>query len=267
MKRIAWLVCALLASCGQSYGQELLTSRPIVVAGEISAKQQKSLDAWLKKVGKWKEYDQKWYNQVPRDQDGHLFHRELVPSSPSWVAELCGSWYVGIYHASGLAQGCDYLSGIGFYSHLDAKAQEIANNIAQTRAQHEKVTHSSFLSRVHVDTLGTNPQVGGRNGRIYGLLGGHISLVDAGRLQFFGPPGVMLVSVETEAGNRQMRIGYTWGMSYRMGDFHLPVVVNGKGKNATVFITATKVWLSGQAGILNSGGIDFVSLSISPKMK
>ena len=101
--------------------------------------------------------------------------------------------------------------------------------------------------------------------RYYGLIGTHISLVDIGRIQFFGPPGVILLSVPDGYGSRTLRPGYTWGMSVRLTDFHFPG--SGLGKNATLFLNVTKCWTVGQSSLAgpNVSGFDIAGFSIAPR--
>ncbi|HET6614281.1 MAG TPA: hypothetical protein VFH62_00215, partial [Dehalococcoidia bacterium] len=95
----------------------------------------------------------------------------------------------------------------------------------------------------------------------YGLVGSHISLVDIGRVQFFGPPGVIVLSVPGPRG-REIRAGYTWGMSVRLRDIRL----FSPTKNMTLFLTMSKVWLTGGTyDKLAPGGFDIAGFSIAPR--
>jgi hypothetical protein len=97
---------------------------------------------------------------------------------------------------------------------------------------------NTFLSRIHLDGLWTTTST---DARFYGLVGSHISLVDVGRVQFFGPPGVIVLSIPDGHGSRQIRMGYTWGMSVRLVDVRL----FAPSKNLTLFLSMTKVWIVG----------------------
>jgi hypothetical protein len=100
------------------------------------------------------------------------------------------------------------------------------------------------------------------NGRLYGIVGSHLSLVDIGRIQLFGPPGVMLLTVPDGSGGRQMALGYTWGLSIRLGD----VRIGAPTKNMTVFLNVTKVFLGPTEGpAASSRGYDIVGFSIAPR--
>jgi hypothetical protein len=103
------------------------------------------------------------------------------------------------------------------------------------------------------------------HGRIYGLVGTHLSLVDIGRVQLFGPPGVMLLTVPDGYGGRRVTLGYTWGLSVRLGDMRM----GASTKNVTLFLNVSKVFMSGSAETQANGsrGIDIVGFSIAPRKK
>jgi hypothetical protein len=125
----------------------------------------------------------------------------------------------------------------------------------------ENPRRSSFLSRLHLDGMWTTTST---NGRLYGIVGSHLSLVDIGRIQLFGPPGVMLLSIPDGTGGRQMALGYTWGLSIRLGD----VRIGAPTKNMTVFLNVTKVFLGPTEGpAASSRGYDIVGFSIAPRKR
>ena len=130
-----------------------------------------------------------------------------------------------------------------------------------SQAGGEKTRHSSFLTRVHVDGLSTTTQDGSR---FYGIIGSHISLVDVGRVQVFGPPGVMLLTVPDGNGGRKVSLGYTWGVSLRLAD----VGIGTPNKNLTLFLNVTKVFVaSGASGAQGTKGYDIVGFSLAPRKK
>lgn len=266
MRRVLWLlVCALLSLGSRATAQELhLPSHPVIVAvelPELSKEQRKELRRWLSEMREWREYDQEWYNKIPKGENGNLLRRRAKPEPPTWLAPLCAPEQIPFF-ADDLKEACSYI--LPPNSFLDAKAAELASQTQQTRSHKEQLIKGSFLSRLHVDGLWAQPEVGS-GPRVYGLIGSHISLVDMGRWQFYGPPGIILVAVPTASG-RQLRIGYTWGMSYRVHDFRFPWS-HGKEQNASLFISVTKCWLNAQIGGMNVGGMDLAGFSISPKRK
>ena len=100
--------------------------------------------------------------------------------------------------------------------------------------------------------------------RLYGIVGTHISLVDAGRVQVFGPPGILLLTVPDGNGGRRVSLGYTWGASLRLAD----VRVGAPTKNFSVFLNVTKLFVtSGAIGPYGSQGYNIVGLSLAPLKK
>jgi hypothetical protein len=114
---------------------------------------------------------------------------------------------------------------------------------------------------VHLDGLWTTAA---SQNRFYGIVGSHVSLVDVGRLQVFGPPGVMVLSVPDVNGSRRITVGYTWGLSVRLGD----VRIFGPTKDKTLFLNVSKVWLTGNVtSEETTGGYQMMGLSIAPRRK
>jgi hypothetical protein len=141
----------------------------------------------------------------------------------------------------------------------DQEAEAIRQHTQAVRADKEKVVKTSFLSRLHLDGLWTTTS---SDVRYYGLVGSHISLVDVGRVQFFGPPGILLLRMPTGNGTHQIRVGYTWGMSVRLTDLRLLAPT----KNVTLFLSVTKCWTVGSStDRLRPGGFDIAGFSIAPR--
>ena len=120
-------------------------------------------------------------------------------------------------------------------------------------AEREKPTHSSFLRKLHLDGLWIPTSTG--TGQ-YGLIGTHIDVASAGRLHFFGPPGMMLVLENTDGGWKIKPV-LTWGVSVFIGDVRLP----GQKSQAQLFFNLTKSWSAGNFQI----GRDMAGLSLTWK--
>jgi hypothetical protein len=117
---------------------------------------------------------------------------------------------------------------------------------------------TSFLDRVHLDVLGMPPQVGDLS--MVGIVGGHITIAEVGRVHFYGPPGVMVVARSPDSSESRRwtaSTAFTWGVSIRLTDFHM----GNTPRRTTLFLNLTKVWVFGG---LNSG-TDFVGLSFAWK--
>ena len=117
-------------------------------------------------------------------------------------------------HAPTIERACAMLRQLS----VDPEAEAIRQRTATVRVDQEKVHKTSFFSRVHLDGLWSTTST---DLRYYGLVGSHISLVDVGRVQFFGPPGILLLRMPDVAGSHQIRVGYTWGLSVRLVDLKL----------------------------------------------
>jgi hypothetical protein len=224
-----------------------------ISAPPLTAGQDRELKAWVSAMEKWLRDETKWHNRVKHDDWGRVVARRPRPDAPSWLAGYCAS-------AAGAADLSERTSK-ACRLHADPQAEIASTRAAKPQIDAEKPPkHSSFLTRVHLDGLWTTAST---DGRIYGLIGSHISLVDVGRLQIFGPPGVILLSVP-DGGSRRISLGYTWGVSIRLAD----VRVFAPTKNMTLFLNMSKVWVGGEAGDQrNTRGFDIVGFSLAPRKK
>jgi hypothetical protein len=126
------------------------------------------------------------------------------------------------------------------------------------REEAEKPTKSSFFDHVHLDLFGVPPQIATPS--MVGVVGGHITIAEIGRVHFFGPPGVLLILRSTA--DRRSRswtpsTAFTWGISIRVTEFRM----RGSIRRAVMFLNLTKVWTWG--GLQQ--GTDFVGLSFAWK--
>lgn len=261
--RVALAFACLLLTCRTAAAQQppLLPSSPFVIPEsrppQLSEEQERELARWIDEMSKWQRAEKRWPNQPAHDAYGRIVLRRPQPDAPEWLEPICA----GRDEASisllpeQVAGACRLLAGLSVDPEVKALQQQTQN----TRANKERLIKGSFLSRVHLDGLWSTTS---SDVRFYGLVGSHISLVDVGRVQFFGPPGVLLLSVPDGNGSRQIRVGYTWGMSVRLADIRL----FGARKNATLFLSVTKCWTVGSnIDRLGSGGFDIAGLSLAPR--
>jgi hypothetical protein len=223
----------------------------------LTPDQETQLTTWLTALKKWQHYDEKWRNRPVRDGWGRIAERRPSPAAPDWLAPYCGS-----VAAAGLT-GLEERTEISCRVLADPQASfaAVPPSVSARLSAEKPPPHSSFLTRLHLDGLWSTTST---NGRIYGIIGTHMSLVDIGRLQVFGPPGLMLLSVPDGYGGRQVELGYTWGLSIRLGD----VRVGAPTKNMTVFLNISKVFLgSTETTAGSSRGYDIVGFSIAPRKR
>jgi hypothetical protein len=246
------LGCATVAAAQDRFPPESSSPGPAYAA--LSPDQHRALTTWLSAMEKWQRYDAKWRNRPVRDGWGRIVSRKPPPDAPEWLEAHCAA-----AAAASLVE-------------LEARTKNACRLLADARASTESVSsaaqaaetppkHNSFLTRVHLDFLSTTTSTGGR---LYGIVGSHISLVDVGRLQIFGPPGVILLTVPDDHGGRRFTLGYTWGVSVRLMDMRLAAPT----KNVTLFLNVTKVWVGGEMQAAGQGAnFDIVGLSIAPRKK
>jgi hypothetical protein len=239
----------------------LLPSTPFVIPEtrplHLSDEQERELARWIDEMSKWQRAEKRWPNQPAHDAYGRIVVRRPQPDTPDWLEPICaGRDEVSLSSLPDrVARACRLLAGLS----VDPEVKALQQQTAAARANKERLIKGSFLSRVHLDGLWSTTS---SDVRFYGLVGSHISLVDVGRVQFFGPPGVLLLSVPDGNGSRQIRVGYTWGMSVRLADVRL----FGSRKNATLFLSVTKCWTVGSnLDRFGSGGFDIAGLSLAPR--
>jgi hypothetical protein len=247
--------------------EPVLPSRPVILSAgswsmappKLSPEQNEDLAQWLDEMNRWQRQQKRWPNEPVHNNYGKIVSRRAEPPAPGWLAAYCAG-IKGFSPASlpqHVDQACRLLAGLA----VDLQAEAIRQQTLTARADQEKVVKSSFLSRVHIDGLWTTTS---SDVRYYGLVGSHISLVDIGRVQFFGPPGILLLRMPDGTGSHQIRVGYTWGMSVRLADLR----VLGPRKNMTLFLSVTKCWTVGNsADRLRPGGFDIAGFSIAPRKR
>lgn len=259
---LAFLCVTLLLPAARAEAQEgmLLPSRPIAVPAppeQLTGDERASVNAWLDAMRKWQKADKRSPNGPSHDPFGRVVERTIRPEPPAWLDGRCHMYEpdVAQHLPNPLGAACRVMAGLD----ADPAAAAIRASTAAARAGAEKLVKDSFLTRVHIDGLWVTTST---DYRMYGLVGSHISLVDVGRVQFFGPPGLILLSVPDGRGGREIRTGYTWGLSVRLAD----VRVMSATKNMTLFLSVTKVWVNGPAvGPVPGEAFDIAGFSLAPR--
>lgn len=260
---LAFCLVVCLVSAVPAYPQEgtLIPSRSIVFPpspGHLTADERRALDAWMDAMRKWQRAEKRWPNGPAHDAFGRVIQRAEQPDPPAWLEPRCAIFPAAMLATldAPLGPACRVLAAIA----SDPAADSIRATTTATRTAAEKLVKNTFLTRIHLDGLWTTTST---DYRLYGLVGSHISLVDVGRVQFFGPPGVILLSVPDATGSRAIRVGYTWGLSVRLKDVRL----FSPTSNMTLFLTVTRVWVSGGTPYdrMTPGGYDIAGFSLAPR--
>lgn len=265
MGRLAAFAFVLLSLCSAASvraqdASAPLTARsvgvPAAVLMDFSREQEVELRRWLDAMEKWRRRYDGSENHVAHGISGNIVPRHLPPPAPDWLSASCKPFGDHPVVLTGeFGAGCQLLAVLT----ADVTAEALQRSTQAARTSQEKTDRSSFFSRLHLDGLWVNPST---DGRAYGLLGSHISLVDVGRVQMFGPPGVLLLRVPTGSGSYETRVGYTWGISVRLTDVRL----FAPSRNLTLFVSLTKCWIAGGAtSALTSPTLDLVGFSLAPR--
>ena len=252
------LACSLLVGAASGAAGQTAAppeSQPSIdqTAVPFSDEQDKELTAWLKAMEQWRQYDARYYNRPARDGLGRVTARRQPPPPPAWLPEYCAT------EAGVLDLKQRTMFACRLVADPRAPWESVPTQVQAARLQAEQTPkHNRFLKRVHLDGLWTTTST---NGRFYGLIGSHVSLVDVGRLQVFGPPGVLLLSVPDGGDSRRIELGYTWGISFRLSDVRL-----FGSKDMTLFVNISKVWVAAGTNTAAGGrGYDIVGFSIAPR--
>src|SRR5262245_13028455 len=152
--------------------------------------QRSELDTWLDGMRKWQRTDKRYHNEPAHTAFGGIANRTPRPDPPPWLEAQCAPFpqHMLTTLPAPLGPACRLLAGL----EEDPAAAAMQASTAAARASAEKVQKSTFLTRVHIDGPWTSMST---DVQMYGVFGSHISLVDVGRVQFFGPPGVIMLLV------------------------------------------------------------------------
>ena len=207
---------------------------------------------------KWQRYRAKHDNRPARDAFGRIVPRRPPPVEPAWLASHCAAVEAlsVVDRPERISKACALLVDPLPAAEVDLLQRQVAQEEAEAQEKYR-----SFLTRLHLDGAWVTTSSGPR---AYGIVGFHMTLVDIGRVQMFGPPGVILLSMPDGGGNRRMTLGYTWGLSVRLADLR----VSSPTANLSLFLTMSKVWVNGDAGDPVMGGsAQIVGFSLAPRKK
>ena len=238
------LLAAATAAVAETSPLPIADAARAEALAQLSADQARELSAWLRSMKEWRAFDAKWSNRPARDGWGRIVTKRTPPAPPAWLPEFCT---VSADENEETALACRLVAD------PRAPAESLPGRREAARLAAERPPkRSRFFERLHIDGLWSTTAA---NGRSYGLIGSHLTLVDVGRVQVFGPPGVLLLSVPDGKGSRRIELGYTWGVSVRLMDVRMFA-----SRDMSLFLNLTKVW-AGRGG----QAYDIVGFSIAPQ--
>jgi hypothetical protein len=183
---------------------QLVPATPVVT---LSAEQVQELDQWTRDFAEWQKWADRWLNHRQSGRWAYAVDRHQKPDPPVWLGDVC-----------------DLLAGDGeFVRPCELLASWRENPVAErkrraraaTASQTEAVTKSAWWRHLHLDGLWSTTQ---SNNAAVGLFGAHVSVEIEGRLQVFAAPGILLVSLPSVYGHRDLSSATDWGVTYRLFD-------------------------------------------------
>ena len=207
------------------------------------------IERWVRDYRKW----QAWRHQWLKKGSKKLEDRKPQPQPPGWLVVECreSSPAAGTL----LADACDLL--IDWND--DYVTGDLRYQLAMARTQKEAPTKSSWWEHVHFDAFWPMMR---SDSSVFGVIGAHATVEIEDRFQVFVTPGVMVLSVPTANGTRELKPATDWGIAYRLFDFRLP----GSRRLARVHVNFVRAWMLGNVGNYNfNSHVDLAGFSVTLK--
>ena len=214
---------------------------------------QAELDARARALKQWIDDYARWKRS--RDEPGLGRNPPKIrprPEPPEWLFTECTD--IAIDDTGPLADACRLLTDWKD----DALTAQLRREITESRAQKEAPTKSIWWQRVHADLLWPMTQWGAS---VYGIVGTHVAVEVAGRLEVFVAPGAMLMNVRGERGGRDWKVATDWGIAYRLADFRVP----GTRRHAQIHVNLVTAWVFADPKSLVSNRINLAGFSFTFK--
>lgn len=211
-----------------------------------------AIERWASDYQKWQAWRAQWRN---RPEPGWFSNKERrePPTPPEWLAESCVSvaddddW---------LTEGCRAWRE---WTQNDESVDQMAQQVAQTRANQEAPRRTIWWERIHLDALWPMTQSGTS---AFGVAGTHATFNVTKRFQVFMAPGLILMRLPV-LGEQTWSVATDWGFSFRMADFRMP----GLQRPSTVHFNIARVWILGTGGQPVPGELYLAGLSLTFKQR
>ena len=199
-------------------------------------------EQWAADFEKWQKSVERWRTLRYPAPWSSFSKRHPKPEPPAWLADACPL----------LGADPQFTRACELYSRWeeDPLASRTRQNANAAIAQKEKPTNTSWFRHVHLDGLWSTTQ---SNVSAFGVFGMHVTVPIEGRMQVFLAPGIMLVSVPTFYGTREMRAATDWGITYRLFD----------AGPSTVHFNLVQAWLLGGTPNVARPRLTLAGLSLS----
>jgi hypothetical protein len=212
-----------------------------------------ALEAWTEAYHEWKAWRLRWNN---RPEPGWFSSRERrdEPVPPPWLAPACRTV---LERAGPLADACEALRD--WQHSADLTAWLAAAQYAAGRPR-DGVQKTQWWERIHVDAFWPMTQAGAGG---FGVVGAHVTVRVAGRLQIFVAPGAIVMRLPALDGSQRWTPATDWGFSVRLFDFRMP----GLDRASTAHFNLARVWVLGEKGIQVPGELYLAGFSLTFKRR
>jgi len=231
-------------------GQDLPVSAPSC---------QKEFAAWQAREKRWRENRRLYANYV--SYEGMMVPYVERPDPPVWLGPYCArEQAVSTMGFSIVCDAYDEYQEYDWAAHIDGPQAAVtySTKVLLPGKREPGGFVDYLLKNVHFDGPWTN---GSSGPRVYGLLGTHLTLARAGRIYFWGPPGVLLLRHPT--GEVQVRM--TWGIDIFVGDVPVPF---GAGFKVPIYFSIAKAFGKNEQQAIERGvnaGLDMLGFSVTLK--
>jgi hypothetical protein len=220
----------LLPSRNLVFNPMPLVAEPRLIV--LSDERLQEIDDWTRDFTAWQTWAARWTNRRQPGKWAYVVDRQQKPDPPVWLEDACA-------FADGdtrLTHACDLLVSW----HDDLTTGKIRRTVVDARAEQEAPSRSVWWQHLHIDGAWSTTQ---SNAMTFALVGAHYTIDVEGRLQIFAAPGMLVVSVPSLSGSRELWPATDWGASYRL--FNVG--------RSTVHFNLVHAWIlgSGASSLLN----------------
>ena len=208
----------------------------------ISLDQMQELKEWSRDFLNWQKAVDRWLNLRKQGSWSTFLERHKKPEPPAWLQGACAL----------LADDPQFAAACEMRARWSDDPFTVRSRKAASTAvaQKEAPENSVWWRHVHLDGLWSTTQ---SNMSVFGLFGMHLTVPVEGRMQVFVTPGVLMMSVPTLFGTRELKAATDWGVSYRLFE---------AGRN-TVHFNLVHAWVIASGRQLASPQMTLAGFSLS----
>jgi len=199
---------------------------------------------WARQYTEWQKWADRWYNKRQPGFWDYALERPGKPDPPVWLDELCTL----LSDDPRLVRPCALLASWRL-DPVEAVNRQAAAATALPQPE-APVEKSVWWRHLHVDGMWSTAQ---SNVSALGLFGAHVTIEVEGRFQIFAAPGIMLVSLPSFYGTREITPATDYGVTYRLFN----------AGRSTVHFNLVRAWVLANRASLIDPNITLAGFSVS----